>query len=126
MIRDSSCRTYQLLIVLARPARIRVGRLGTFDFPAGRYAYTGSTGRHPAARLRRHLSRNKRLHWHIDYLLAAPEARVVGIRCFDAAECPVNRSTPGRILIPGFGASDCRARCGGHLKFQGCSETGCA
>jgi len=58
------------------------------------------------------------LHWHIDYLLAAPEARVVGIRCFDAAECPVNRSMPGRVIIPGFGAGDCHARCGSHLKFQ--------
>lgn len=118
MIRDSSCRTHQLPIVLARPARIRVGRLGTFDFPAGRYAYTGSAGRHPAARLRRHLSCNKRLHWHIDYLLTAPEARVVGIRCFDAAECLVNRSMPGRTIIPGFGASDCHARCGSYFKSQ--------
>jgi hypothetical protein len=29
---------YLLLLDLAAPARLVVGRLGTFDFPAGRYA----------------------------------------------------------------------------------------
>jgi Uri superfamily endonuclease len=118
LISGSSCWSYQLLIVLTRPAQIRVGRLGMFNFPAGRYVYTGSGGRHPAARLRRHLSRNKRLHWHIAYLLAVPEACVVRIRCFEDAECSVNQSTPARTIIPSFGAGDCRARCGSHLKFQ--------
>ncbi|MGZ8216472.1 GNAT family N-acetyltransferase [Methylomagnum sp.] len=109
--------TYQLLIELAEPARVQVGRLGAFDFPAGRYVYTGSAKRHPEARLARHLSATKRLHWHIDYLLAAPGARVAGTLRFEAAECRVNQRTDGRVLVPGFGATDCRAGCGSHLKF---------
>jgi Uri superfamily endonuclease len=110
--------TYQLLIRLAEPARIRIGRLGAFDFPAGRYVYTGSAKRNPEARIARHLSAVKRLHWHIDYLLTAPGARIVDVLRFDEPECDVNRRTPGRVPVPGFGASDCRAGCGGHLKYR--------
>lgn len=111
--------TYQLLIELVAPARIAVGRLGTFDFPAGCYVYTGSAKRHPEARLARHRSPHKRLHWHIDYLLAVPQARLTGTRRFHEAECEVNGRGAGRILVPRFGASDCRAGCGSHLKFLG-------
>lgn len=116
---ESARPTYQLLIELAGPARVQVGRLGAFDFPAGRYVYTGSAKRNPEARLARHLSATKRLHWHIDYLLAAPTARVVGTLRFDEAECHINQRTDGRVLAPGFGATDCRAGCGSHLKFIG-------
>jgi Uri superfamily endonuclease len=111
--------TYQLLIRLAEPVRIRVGRLGSFEFPAGRYVYTGSARRNPEARIARHLSAVKRLHWHIDYLLAAPGADVAGTLRFGETECEVNGRTLGRILVPGFGASDCRAGCGSHLTFLG-------
>lgn len=31
-------------------------------------------------------------------------------------ECRWNRSTKGKIIAKGFGASDCRQNCGSHLK----------
>lgn len=108
--------TYQLIIELARPARVVVGRLGEVSFPAGRYVYTGSARRGVEARVRRHLSPQKRLHWHIDYLLANPRARVVEIRTSSDAECAVNQRTHGDIVAAGFGASDCHSGCGAHLK----------
>ncbi len=111
--------TYQLRITLAAPCRITVGRLGTFDFPPGRYTYTGSAKRNLEARIARHLRRDKKLRWHIDYLLAAPPAQVTGVERFREAECMVNAGTGGRVVAPGFGASDCRAGCGSHLKFLG-------
>lgn len=111
--------TYQLMIHLAVPVRLTVGRLGIFDFPAGRYVYTGSARRNLEARIARHLRRDKRLRWHIDYLLGIPEAEVVGITRHAEAECALNQSTHGRVLVPGFGASDCQAGCGSHLKFLG-------
>ncbi|MDR2240657.1 MAG: GIY-YIG nuclease family protein [Zoogloeaceae bacterium] len=111
--------TYQLRIVLDRPARLRVGRLGVFDFPAGRYVYTGSARRNLEARIARHLRKEKRLRWHIDWLLAAPAARVTSVRRSCETECALNRKTRGGILIPGFGASDCRAGCGSHLRYLG-------
>ena len=98
---------------------MHVGALGTFVFPAGRYLYTGSAVRNLEARIARHRARAKRLRWHIDYLLAAPGARVVTVLRSAAAECERNRATRGAVLVPGFGASDCRAGCGSHLKYLG-------
>lgn len=111
--------TYQLLIDIARPVRVVVGRLGRFDFPAGRYIYTGSARRHFEARVARHLRQEKALRWHIDYLLAAPGTRIAGVRRYVEDECAISRATPGTVPVPGFGASDCRAGCGSHLKFLG-------
>jgi len=111
--------SYQLLIDVAQPLRCTIGRLGEFDFPAGRYVYTGSATRNPDARIARHLRSDKRLHWHIDYLLAAPGVRVVAVERSRRGECALNRAVRGRIVVGGFGASDCRAGCGAHLKRLG-------
>lgn len=112
-------RTYQLLIEVSRPLRIEVGRFGTCSFDQGRYVYTGSAKRNFEARIARHLSREKKLHWHIDYLLMSPGVEVVGVRRYREEECAINRAMPGAMTIPGFGASDCRERCGSHLKYLG-------
>jgi Uri superfamily endonuclease len=109
-------RTYQLLIEVVAPVRVVVGRLGEFEFSAGLYCYTGSALRNFEARIRRHLSSAKKMRWHIDYLLAAPGVRVREVRRFREEECLVNRRTSGEIPAPGFGASDCHAGCGSHLK----------
>ncbi|MFO1402296.1 MAG: GIY-YIG nuclease family protein [Steroidobacteraceae bacterium] len=111
--------SYQLLIEVAAPLRVCVGRLGTFDWPAGRYVYTGSARRQLEARLARHQRPDKRLRWHIDYLLQAPGVRIARIRRSGREECSWNQATPGTIPVRGFGASDCRAGCGSHLKYQG-------
>ena len=111
--------TYQLLIEASHPLRCTIGRIGEFDFPAGRYVYTGSAKRNLEARIARHLRREKVLRWHIDYLLAAPGVRVAEVVRSRRSECALNRTGRGRILVPGFGASDCRAGCGAHLKYLG-------
>jgi Uri superfamily endonuclease len=112
-------RTYQLAIRIGRTIRIPVGRLGQVEFPPGRYVYTGSARRGLDARIRRHLSQAKRLHWHIDYLLAAPGAKITRVVLSDESECAVNRGTRGVIVVAGFGSSDCRSGCGSHLKLVG-------
>jgi Uri superfamily endonuclease len=113
-------RAYRLHIRVTRPVAVTVGRLGRFTFPAGRYVYTGSARRALDARIARHLSREpRRLHGHIDYLLAAPGCRVTGVERHDADECALNRAVGGLISAPGFGASDCRAGCGSHLRYLG-------
>ena len=113
---------YALLIQLHQPARIQVGRLGAFGFPAGWYVYVGSargTGG-LAARVSRHLRAEKRLHWHIDYLLL--RARVVDVQLSvgrRGRECAiaqrVARHAAARIIAPRFGASDCD--CAAHLFY---------
>ena len=112
-------QTYQLLIEIAAEVHVRIGKLGEFSFPPGRYIYTGSAKKNLEARIRRHLSTFKRMHWHIDYLLAAEGVRVVRVLRFTEEECRKNQSVPGEVLIPGFGSSDCHASCGSHLKKVG-------
>jgi Uri superfamily endonuclease len=112
--------TYVIVLRLPHPARIRVGRLGCFDFPAGWYAYAGSA-RGPGglrARLLRHLRPEKVLHWHIDFLRARAQPVEVwhsqgGLR----RECAWARALllleGASVPAMGFGASDCR--CTAHL-----------
>jgi Uri superfamily endonuclease len=107
------------VIELVRARTVRVGALGAFVFPAGRYVYTGSALRNLEARIARHLSRDKRLRWHIDYLLAAPGARVVRVRRAADGECELNGATRGTVIVAGFGAGDCCSGCGSHLKYLG-------
>jgi Uri superfamily endonuclease len=117
--------TYALLLKLQRSTEIQVGRLGSFFFPAGYYAYVGSAFGPGglAARLARHCRREKRLFWHIDYFLASAE--LVDVH-YDTSgqqlECKWARlltSRDGvRVVAPGFGGSDCS--CSSHLVFLGC------
>ena len=116
MSRETS---YQLLIDVSQPLRCAIGRLGEFDFPVGRYVYTGSAKRNLEARIARHMRRKKALRWHIDYLLRAPGVRVVEAMRSRRGECALNRAVRGRVWVAGFGASDCRAGCGAHLKYLG-------
>jgi len=106
---------YAAVFVLAAPRWIRVGRLGRFDFPAGRYVYVGSAQRHLAARLARHGRRRKALRWHVDYL--SRWARLESAWAWPrpkADECRLAwaiANLPGVSHGPtGFGVSDCRCR----------------
>ena len=111
--------SYQLLIEVSRPLRCVLGRLGEFDFPIGRYMYTGSAKRNLEPRIARHMRLEKALRWHIDYLLTAPGVRIAEVIRSRRNECALNRAVRGRVWVVGFGASDCRADCGAHLKYLG-------
>ncbi len=108
--------SYQLQIRVARKLTLRLGSLGTLDFPRGTYVYTGSARRNMQARIARHLSSRKTLRWHIDYLLAGPGVKVVRVIRSALPECELNQTVAGTLAAKGFGSSDCRARCGSHLK----------
>jgi Uri superfamily endonuclease len=115
---------YSLIIDLKRKKTIRVGELGEAVFPVGTYVYTGSAMNGLGARLRRHYSRQKKIHWHIDYLLTLPEARIKKIVLYPAApgqECRQNKRIAARagaaVILKNFGASDCKSGCSSHLFF---------
>lgn len=112
-------RSYQLHIVVDRDARIAVGKLGLNVFPRGLYIYTGSAERNMETRVMRHLSQSKKLRWHIDYLLNHEAVRIAFVEVFPDPECELNKSVDGVVLVPRFGASDCRENCGSHLKYLG-------
>lgn len=114
--------TYQLHLEVSDAARVSVGKLGTFLFPAGRYIYTGSALNGIEQRLARHRQPYKKLHWHIDYLL--PHAQIVSVTVlysFERLECLLNRQLleqpEARVIVRGFGSSDCRCRA--HLVYLG-------
>lgn len=71
--------SYQLQLELTQPVRCVIGRLGEFDFPAGRYHCTGSARRGLEARIARHLRAEKALRWHIDHLLGAAGVRITRV-----------------------------------------------
>ena len=114
--RDSGC--YFLVIENAPGKEITIGKLGTFTFPAGFYVYTGSAMNSLKKRIGRHLSINKKLHWHIDYLLAETRIIFAGfIETKERIECQLNSIISGfdkaAALVPRFGSSDCN--CKTHL-----------
>jgi Uri superfamily endonuclease len=113
--------TYALLLELDAPRKIKVGALGTLDFPPGYFLYVGSAlgPGGLTARLARHRRRTgKRLHWHIDHVRAVMTLVEVWTSQGEMRqECDwaVAASTlPGaNIVASGLGASDCH--CPSHL-----------
>ena len=131
---DAEPGTYALLLKLDRQERITIGKLGTFDFPAGYYLYVGSALgpgglRARLARHRRGSQRSsqpssrrtgKKLHWHIDYLLQRAQLiEVWSVASEERLECrwsEVARELSGaQVPVRGFGSSDCR--CPAHLIY---------
>jgi sugar fermentation stimulation protein A len=107
--------SYVLLIFLDNDASIVTGKLGTFTFPCGYYLYTGSALGGLRGRINRHLTKDKKSHWHIDYLLM--HSRIIEVWVVlaeERLECLMAQtvlSLPG-AMVPavGFGSSDCRCR----------------
>lgn len=97
---------------------MRIGGRAAVIAP-GRYAYCGSAYGPGgiAGRVRRHLRRGKRPHWHIDRLTESGEiAWVAAVP--NGRECALLRRLLDAPWVapaaPGFGSSDCRA-CPTHL-----------
>jgi len=116
---------YQLHLFVPKQARVKVGKLGVFLFPAGRYIYSGSALSGLSRRVSRHQRREKRLHWHIDYLLRhARIERIDTLPTQQRLECALNAyafEQPGaRVIVKGFGSSDCG--CLAHLVYLGGGE----
>jgi Uri superfamily endonuclease len=124
ILRDSfKSGAYQLLMELSHPAEIEVGKLGLIYFPQGHYLYTGVHRTALIARVLRHLRNSKKIHWHIDYLTTDTSLSIRQIFLYpdELGECRINRKfleiSEAKILHPGFGSSDCKNKCAGHLLF---------
>src|SRR5262245_22681791 len=104
---------YVLLLHLANDKVLTIGKLGTFDFPAGWYAYVGSAfgSGGLVGRFKHHLQPIERPHWHIDYLRQAAELREIWLapdsQPHERDWADLMLAIPGAtILVEGFGASD--------------------
>ena len=110
---------YAIVVAVTRPFTPPIRTLAGRRLPAGRYLYGGAANGPGGirARLRRHVRREKPVHWHVDWLTntfgaAAAVALPGGDECGVLAGM---RRFPGVATpIPGFGSSDC-ARCPAHL-----------
>ena len=110
-------QSYQLIISLSQNINIQIGKLGLLSFQKGTYVYAGSAKRNMDARIKRHLSKDKNLHWHIDYLLANKQTKIIKVIKSELSECDLNGHVKGKIIAKGFGSSDCKENCKSHLKF---------
>lgn len=108
-------QSYQLFLVLQSPLLISHPRWQYF--PAGWYVYVGSGKTNIFSRIHRHLRRQKKIHWHIDYLTTHPSVRIAAIAFSTFPECRLVQLTPGEVLHPGFGATDCKQNCISHLRY---------
>ncbi len=114
--------TYILILYLKGRKRIQIGRLGTFDFPRGYYAYVGSAfgPGGSEARLKHHLKIARKRHWHIDYLRREAMPKEVwiyenGNRIEHELAGVLQHPEDTVQLVSGFGSSDCM--CKKHLFY---------
>ncbi len=106
--------TYCLLVELKKTSKIKTGSLGSLLFERGYYVYVGSALNGLERRIARHLRREKRKHWHVDYLLSNGNARVRRVfakQTSDREECRIAEKVSAcGEPVKNFGCSDCRCR----------------
>lgn len=109
---------YTLVIELEENKKMQVGALGNLDFDKGYFVYVGSAQNGLEARIDRHLRDDKKIHWHIDYLL--DNAEIIDIYISQLGkeeECKVAEYLASKLdLIDDFGCSDCK--CFSHLFYS--------
>ena len=108
---------YCLIINLDETSKIKIGKLESIDFEKGCYVYVGSAMNYLESRLNRHLRQDKKLHWHIDYLLKKAEITdIIYNESTEKIECDLSRYISSKSKgIENFGCSDCD--CKSHLYY---------
>ena len=110
---------YVLIIEVVNTTSIKVGSLGELLFTTGIYAYVGSAQTNLDQRIKRHLRKEKKLFWHIDYLLNNDKTKIKKVlikKGIKKEECNLAKliNTKGKAILK-FGSSDCS--CKSHLFF---------
>lgn len=109
---------YILKIKLDRPTILSYGKNHISHFPKGYYYYVGSALNNLEARVTRHLSQEKKIHWHIDYLLKQAAIENIYFKITtEKKECSIARILAKKLdNIPHFGSTDCT--CKSHLYYS--------
>ena len=105
---------------MKKSEKLDIGHLHNMHkYRKGYYVYIGSAMNSLVPRLNRHLSDEKKMHWHIDYLLKRPDCHIRDILfniSEERIECDLAESiSKDGEEIPGFGCSDCS--CSSHLIY---------
>jgi len=112
--------TYALIMRCRKTGHTQIGKLGRMMLRPGFYIYVGSAFGPGGiqARVSRHRRRDKKLHWHIDYLrrhTALIETWTLPGTVNQEHDWAAKLATRYEIAYPRFGASDCR--CPSHLFY---------
>lgn len=112
--------SYCLIINVEKDTKIKIGKkLGIINFKKGCYVYVGSAMNYLESRVKRHLSDNKKKHWHIDYLLLNKNSKIEKIYTKESGEkleCKIAKKIiENEESIADFGCSDCK--CHSHLIY---------
>ena len=102
---------YLLLIFKHKGEEIKVGALGKIKFDVGYYVYVGSAQRNLRKRIERHFRKEKKIRWHIDYLLS--HAKILDFYAKNYPK-PYEEKIAIKLgkkysYVPNFGSSDSRA-----------------
>lgn len=111
---------YCVIIRMKKNSRIKIGAKGMKEFEAGFYVYVGSALNSLSKRIKRHVSDDKKKHWHADYLLLDKNTEVdevIYTYCTDKIECQIANNIMKDSIdnIEDFGCSDCN--CVSHLYY---------
>lgn len=110
---QSRTGTYALVFECRGAHAIGIGKLGTLDLTPGYYIYVGSAFGPGGirARIKHHINRSMKPHWHIDYLKSHCRLDEIWIEYSDqrhesmwVAELAGSERTT--VPLNGFGASD--------------------
>jgi Uri superfamily endonuclease len=98
--------SYLLILEIDNGMVLDIGSLGRFTFQKGYYLYVGSAMKNLGVRIRRHLRKTKKQHWHIDYLTAHAGTIIpLPVRSSQRDECEIAKALSS-IMKPGPLASD--------------------
>ena len=118
---------YALIIRIKEKVVINIGKKKKYNFLPGYYIYIGSAlgeySNNIENRLKRHFSNNKKLFWHIDYLLNISKIeakKALYAKTNQKKECELSSKImnySNSDLFKDFGNSDCEAGCKTHLFY---------
>jgi Uri superfamily endonuclease len=119
---DKKIGSYLLVLELNHDKKIKIGSQGIINFKKGHYIYVGSALNGLDQRIQRHIRKQKKLHWHIDYFLEWANVKCVYYKEGNKKEeCTIARTLEDNLSsIVAFGSSDCK--CQSHLFFGSCGE----
>ncbi len=111
--------TYCLIIHLKHDSKITIGKIGEKNFQKGYYIYVGSALNSLKTRIQRHLREEKKIYWHIDYLLNNENAEIIEV-LYTLSDIKWECKIAATIAETGtgvinFGCSDCK--CHSHLLY---------
>jgi Uri superfamily endonuclease len=124
-ITKSDSGTYLLEIRANNDFTINHKNFSDIIFRKGFYYYSGSAVKNLKSRISRHVQKEKKIHWHIDYLTTKITNKVERVFIFEGKqkqnECEVIFFLKSQMKlefeIHKFGNSDCNS-CNSHLLYS--------